>query len=139
MSNIDSTNFREIARQVIEKYKEGDKLIDVLVWNTIVGLYEAAHVESERQLRAKCDEVGVLLESEALACERGNRLAGQVQDLTAWGVYVVTGPSADEWCEHTLSAGDNRIRVDERTARTIALLFTERFQHMFKYEARRLT
>lgn len=53
----------------------------------------------------------------------------------AWGVYVVTGPSADTWCQHTVG---KRIEVDERTARTIALLFTERFHHQYTYEARRL-
>ncbi len=52
-----------------------------------------------------------------------------------WGIYVLTGPSANTWCQHTEGL---RIEVDERTARTIALLFTERFEHRFKYEAKRL-
>jgi hypothetical protein len=66
-----------------------------------------------------------------LAHTRGEAL----RDARAWGVYVVTGPSADTWCQHTEG---HRIEVDKRTARTIALLFQERFHHDFVYEARPL-
>lgn len=37
---IDATNFRFHAKRVIEKYVEGNKIIDVLVWGTIVRHYE---------------------------------------------------------------------------------------------------
>jgi hypothetical protein len=50
-----------------------------------------------------------------------------------WGIYVVTGPDAKRWCT---SEDGQRIEASEKLARTIALLFTERFEHRFQYEAR---
>jgi hypothetical protein len=57
----------------------------------------------------------------------------ELERTRAWGVYVVTGPSAGTWCCHVTGM---RIATDERTAKTVALMFTERFDHQFQYEAR---
>ena len=63
------------------------------------------------------------------------RVWAELQETREWGIYIVTGPCAGDWCHHTIG---KRIETDDRTARTIALLFTERFEHQHKYEARRL-
>jgi hypothetical protein len=39
MANIDESNFRECAQEAIKKYRDGGKVIDALVWGTIVRLY----------------------------------------------------------------------------------------------------
>lgn len=41
MANIDESNFRECAQQAIRKYRDGGKILDALVWGTIIGLYES--------------------------------------------------------------------------------------------------
>ena len=46
MATIDESNFRECAQDAIKKYREGGKLIDALVWGTIIGLYESALASS---------------------------------------------------------------------------------------------
>lgn len=51
-----------------------------------------------------------------------------------WGVFIVDGPAADTWCQHTEG---HRIETNERTAKTIAILFRERASDV-RYEARRL-
>lgn len=50
MSRIDENNFRECARKAIEKYEENGKLIDALLWNHIVSLYEDALAAGERNV-----------------------------------------------------------------------------------------
>lgn len=55
-----------------------------------------------------------------------------------WGVYCLDGLAQDTWCQHTEG---HRIETDERTARTIALLFHDRsmlYPPSAHYEARRL-
>jgi hypothetical protein len=80
-------------------------------------------------------ELARRLRIEKARSARFELLAGTDDQEQKWGIYVVTGPSADTWCQHVQG---QRIETDERTAKTIALLFTERFQHVFKYEARLL-
>jgi hypothetical protein len=41
-----------------------------------------------------------------------------------WGVWVLTGPNARQWCTHEDGV---RIETDVRTARTIASLFKQAF------------
>ena len=48
---------------------------------------------------------------------------------------MTRGPTAGTWCQHTLGV---RIETDERTARTIAILFADRVRGDAEYEARRL-
>jgi hypothetical protein len=82
-----------------------------------------------------CTTIAVLSDPVARRAYLENRDARVREEAASWGVWVVDGPSADTWCQHTDGL---RIEVDERTAKTIELLFTERFEYRFKYEARSL-
>lgn len=47
MAIIDETNFREIAKQAVEKYSQKGALLDALFWADILRLYEARITELE--------------------------------------------------------------------------------------------
>jgi hypothetical protein len=83
----------------------------------------------------ECTEIAVLSDPVARKAYRENLAARVKTEEHQWGVYILTGPRAGEWCSHVKGP---RIEVDKRTAKTIALLFAERFHRKFKYEARRL-
>jgi len=117
--------------------------------------YEAPDFDKVKAWRAKllqaCAKIETLPPSEfqtslaLLVSDVSHEMQGALMDYDTyefraakkptWGVYVVTGPTAGTWCQHV---DNQRIEVDERTARTIAILFSERFQHRYKYEERAL-
>ena len=78
-------------------------------------------------VRTQCD---LLMEWITLRC-------GATHD-SRWGVYCLDGPAKDTWCQHTEG---HRIETDERTARTVAILFSDRSAldgQRCHYEAREL-
>ena len=86
-----------------------------------------------RRRRAITIVVDDLTSTASVASERGLEAAPQELGRD-WGVIVTRGPTAGTWCQHTSGV---RIETDERTARTIAILFADRARGDAEYEARK--
>lgn len=42
MANIDETNFRSTAQDIIKAYVKKGMILDALLWGRVIGLYDAA-------------------------------------------------------------------------------------------------